>query len=215
MNARKNSKIVGEISSVINDILIKAEEEAEKIIYNAKKEAEKIISEAKEKAEEIIREKVKDEINLIKDDERRRIIEINLKIKESMIKAREKIYDETIEEVRKRIIELRASNIYKDVLHKLIIEGCKILNENNIIIKINNEDYNLLNIGKIKEEVKKIVGNEPNIKIIFENIGNMGGAIITTENELLIYDNTLSARLMRYLNDIKILIYKTLLGDKY
>ncbi len=210
---RKNGEIsiFGDLEATSRAIIVRAEEEARKIIEEAKIEAENIINKAKKQAEEIINKEIKNYLKQLEDEKKQKIAEIKLKVKEDILKIQEELCEEIISELKNRISKLREQEDYKQLLRKLIIESCEALNGGNLIIKIDTKDCDIeFDIKEIENEVKMRTGNETNIKLVYDDISELGGVIALTIDESMIYDNTLDSIIEKSRNEIRKILYKNI-----
>ncbi|MCR6623317.1 MAG: V-type proton ATPase subunit E [archaeon YNP-LCB-024-027] len=206
----------GDSKNISNRIILEAEREAEIIIENARKHAEEIINKARKDAEEIINKEVKMEYEKIKMEEKRRTAEISLKVKEIMLRERERIFNEVLNEVKKRLHEFKKTDAYASFLQELILEGCEAINSKDLIIKLDQKDKEIeINIEKLRKTIEERIGEKVNMSIVFNNISELGGVIVSTPDESIVYNNTLEAILERNSGNIRKIITKSILeGEK-
>jgi vacuolar-type H+-ATPase subunit E/Vma4 len=208
--------VFGNSKNISNRIILEAEGEAEAIIENAKKHAEDIINRAKKDAEEIINKEIKMAYEKIKMEERRRIAEISLRVREMVLRERERIFNEILNESKKRLHEFKKTDAYASFLQELILEGCEAIGSGDLIIKIDSKDKEIdINIEKLRKIIEERIGEKVNVSIVFDNISELGGVIVSTSDENIVYNNTLEAILERNSDELRKIITKSILeGDK-
>ncbi|MCS7368316.1 MAG: V-type proton ATPase subunit E [archaeon GBS-70-058] len=204
--------IFGSSENISSRIILEAEKEAEAIIENAKKRAEEIINKAEKDAEEIMNKEIKIAHEKIKMEERRRLAEISLKMKEIILRERETIFNEVLNEVKRRLHEFKKTDRYPSILQELILEGCEAIGGGDLVIKIDSKDKEIdINIEKLKRIIEERMGGKVNISIVFDNISEFGGVIVSTPDGSIVYNNTLDAILERNFDDIRRIITKSIL----
>jgi len=196
--------------SIINEIIKVVFKHGK--IENAKKRAEEIINKAEKDAEEIMNKEIKIAHEKIKMEERRRLAEISLKMKEIILRERETIFNEVLNEVKRRLHEFKKTDRYPSILQELILEGCEAIGGGDLVIKIDSKDKEIdINIEKLKRIIEERMGGKVNISIVFDNISEFGGVIVSTPDGSIVYNNTLDAILERNFDDIRRIITKSIL----
>lgn len=110
------------------------------------------------------------------------------------------IFEETQKQLRTKIS--KDKKMYKDMLHKLILESALRLLENNVIVQVKETDVSLVDnenfLNKVAQEYKETT-NGKDIKITvskkFLNAELIGGVVVKDSLEKIELDNTVDERL--------------------
>ena len=188
------SKILEDAERNANSIKSEAQMEADKILEDAKKEAEK-------RKKEIIKKGEK-EAEMIKN---RIIAEARLNAKKKMLKEREKLIGMAVEKLKEDLTKLPEKGEYKTLLSKLIIEGITSVGGGEVILELNERDYEAIDSKKLWEIENKVeeVLKKPIIVKKGDVVDIIGGCIVKTSDNSKICDNSLEAVFERNLEDIK------------
>ncbi len=185
------------IEALRKEILSAAEKEREKILNEAKSEAQKIVEEANERALRIV-ERKRQQI----ESELRSRREVVLAVKR--LEGKRLVYEQImklIEEVRneanKRLVEIKGSSEYLDIISKFIVKGLKELGvkEAKVFYSIGDEELFKNSSKQIVEQVSKRYGDK--VKLEFVNSGEnfLGGVILSDLDEKVFYISTFDGKL--------------------
>ncbi len=185
------------IEALRKEILSAAEKEREKILNEAKSEAQKIVEEANEKALRIV-ERKRQQI----ESELRNRREVVLAVKR--LEGKRLVYEQImklIEEVRneanKRLVQIKGSSEYLDIISKFIVKGLKELGvkEAKVFYSIGDEELFKNSSKQIVEQVSKRYGDK--VKLEFVNSGEnfLGGVILSDLDEKVFYISTFDGKL--------------------
>jgi vacuolar-type H+-ATPase subunit E/Vma4 len=201
---RENAKVI------CDKISLDADKEAEAILVEARKESEKIISAARQfveqKKEAILREL---ELELVKSKERI-LSSLTLEKKRLALAQKDKFVQSVLDEVRKKPQKFRQEPGYPEFLEKAVVEGVKVIGENNIEIYYSDLDEQLFKEGfikKIKSACSLRVNRDCNIKFTRSDFKDLG-VIVNSEGGRTIYDNRFLARLERGQEEIYMALLK-------
>lgn len=125
---------------------------------------------------------------------------IRLKVLNKRNDSLNDIFEETQKQLRAKITKDKA--LYKDILHKLILESVLRLLETNVIIQVKEKDVSIVKnnafLNKIVQEYKETT-NGKDIKLTvsnkFLNAELIGGVVVKDSLEKIELDNTIDERL--------------------
>ncbi|RLF91053.1 V-type ATP synthase subunit E [Thermococci archaeon] len=192
---------------IIQEINREAEQKIKYILEEAQKEAKKIKEEAKRKAEaraEWILRKAKTQAEL---EKQRIIANARLEVRRKKLAVQEKLIQEVIEEVKKRLRELPQEE-YFETIKVLLKSAVQELGEKKIRVYSNEATLSL--IASRIDELKAGLGD---VSIeIGEAIETIGGVVVENEAGDIRIDNTFEARMERMESEIRSKIAKVLFG---
>jgi len=197
------------LKKMIEEVLDKVKVENEKEIENWYIQSEKLVQKY---LQELILK-----IKSIEDDYNRKIeflkntaiSSVEMEIKSYYLQLINNYIDKAIDLALNKFKNKEIKEKYLESLSKFILEGIDIINENEINVYCNPEDYDF--IIKMKEKIEK----EKNVKlnIISKNISEYGGVILTNKYNTIAYNNTIEGRFSRFKENIRKIIADILLGD--
>lgn len=110
------------------------------------------------------------------------------------------IFEETQKQLRTKLSKNK--NLYKDILHKLILESILRLLEDDVIVQVKEQDVSIVDnqqfLNKIAEEYKETTnGKEVNLTVSkkFLNAELIGGVVVKDSLEKIELNNTVDERL--------------------
>jgi V/A-type H+-transporting ATPase subunit E len=201
-------QIQGDGAKEVDSIIEKAKRTAGEIIAKAESEAkkvgERIVSEAAEKGE------------LAK---KRTLSSVSLEVRRIKLKAREEVVNAAMDAVRRNVGECRKRKDYPQVLAGLVAEALRMLEGDEFVVYADARDTALLEsavFGAVKETMK---GEGRTVKRIEAKAlpeATMGGVQVGVPHGNVIYDNTFEARMYRFKDDIRAIIFEGVFssGDK-
>jgi vacuolar-type H+-ATPase subunit E/Vma4 len=194
----------------------KAQEEATGILEKAKKEAQRIITESNVKAAKL-REERTEALTVELDAQQRTELAIaRMDQKGELLQLQSQWVNRVFEEVGKRIAKMAENNgqDYHEVLTKLILEGILKLNGNKFIVEANSRDRKTIeqSLRTIEEKAGKIKKSKVVLQTGTQQVGSVGGVIISAEDGAQYFNNTLEARLSAATRNLGGEVYKMLFG---
>jgi len=185
------------LTSITKEILEDAEKEAEKTILRAEAEAERILKRAKEEAERRYDAIIRDGKERIRVKERQMLSLFDLESKNRMLRAKEEIISEVLNETLKRLQRYTLTDDYVNCLFRLILEASGQIRSDMLIIRLNERDSKIITEKKLNEFSRKM-----GVKLVKskETADSIGGVIVMTPDERIVVDNTFENRL-RLLRD--------------
>jgi vacuolar-type H+-ATPase subunit E/Vma4 len=181
-------------------ILEEASKEAEKTLNDAKSTADKILEDAKRKAnaiiEEAIREaekKAREKVRALVSDAERRYAELKLEV----LRTAYEIVEESFKAAAQKLLQVTEKEKYVDILYNLILEAVQQLREAELKVAVNRRDMDLVRrlLPRIESEASRIMGIKIRIVLLEKPIDIVGGAVVMTADEKIIYNNSLEAKL--------------------
>lgn len=185
------------IEELRKEIMEETEKRVREIIDDAHRRAEEILKEAERKAAEIVRRRREELIKKLKEKERAELALARIECKKIMNLQAMALVEKVYEEVKRKLIELRKSDGYKDVLATLLVEALSALNLREAVVYLNEQDKGLFrdNLSYFEELVSKKIGG--NVKLIISNnsIDIIGGVIVSDVSGRTFYNNSFDAKL--------------------
>jgi vacuolar-type H+-ATPase subunit E/Vma4 len=185
---------------LVKIILEEASKEAEKTLNDAKSTADKILEDAKRKAnaiiEEAIREaekKAREKVRALVSDAERRYAELKLEV----LRTAYEIVEESFKAAAQKLLQVTEKEKYVDILYNLILEAVQQLREAELKVAVNRRDMDLVRrlLPRIESEASRIMGIKIRIVLLEKPIDIVGGAVVMTADEKIIYNNSLEAKL--------------------
>jgi V/A-type H+-transporting ATPase subunit E len=197
------------IERLSRDILQQAESEAEQIISEAKIKAEEINKLAQEKAaaqRDLILDKAKRDSDRIRSQA---IATTQLKARTMQLESREKLLTEVFVEALKKLPSVQQWNDYEAIVEKLATEAISQIRAEKVILRTDKATAKLLTDAFVKKLAQKF-----NEKIeLGDPLEAKTGAMATTTDGHLTYDNTLETRLQKLENELRSPVYHLLMGE--
>jgi vacuolar-type H+-ATPase subunit E/Vma4 len=192
------------IEDIVKTLESEGEKERERVIKAAKQEATRIIDLAKEDAERV-KEKEMERVSLLLKGETARIFnEAELYRKEETIKAKEKIIDRVFENSALETNDLRKSDKYQSVFENLARESFGRIGQGDVVVSIDKRDE------RVAQKVLNKLGDKYKL---LTDLDCLGGLVVKTANERVIYLNTIDTRMQKARQVIKSEITEALFGS--
>jgi vacuolar-type H+-ATPase subunit E/Vma4 len=177
----------------------KAEEEASRILEAAKKEAEKIVTEASARAANLRENRTKALERQLDTQERAELAVARMNGKGELLRVKAGWTKRVFEEVEKRIVKIAEEGgpEYHELLSNLILEGITEMNGSKFIIETDSRDKEAISktLGIITERAGKIKNGKVVLQIGMLQTSTLGGVVVSTEDRIQYFNNTLEARL--------------------
>ena len=195
---------------IVEDILKEASGKASSIVRAAKKEAQTILDATKfdnkeEEASELKRaqaqgKRILDEITA----------EGRTKARRELLQKREELIDEVMKDAQKKLENYAASDKYEKELIKTVVNACKKLGSNQVIVQANRRDLKLLEKSR-GQILKELGGNEKGASVsLGEPIQTYGGARVATQDGKVEIDETFDGKLRREMESLHVKVAKVL-----
>jgi vacuolar-type H+-ATPase subunit E/Vma4 len=205
------SSISKGLSGIAKEVLEDVEKEAESIILEAGSQAEKILEEAEKEAKERYMSIVKEGEERIEAERKEKTILFEIEAKNRLLQAQEKVIDEVFEKVLSRLREYASTQEYQDCLSRLIVDACKKMSANKLIIQLNQNDFSIMTEEKLKKLSKalgvKLVKSDKPISIV-------GGVIVKSSDGKIVVNNTFENRLNMLKSNLRVKIANILFREE-
>ena len=183
-----------------SEIERKAEEEASKILEAAKQEAERIVGEANAKAASLREERTKALKRELDARERAELAITRMDRKGDLLRAKSGWAERVFEAAEKRIGKIAETGgpEYHELLSTLILEGITELNGSKFLVETNSRDKEAISevLATIIERAGKIKKGKVVLQVGTLQTRTLGGVVVSTEDRVQYFNNTLEARLL-------------------
>ncbi|MEM1538502.1 MAG: V-type ATP synthase subunit E family protein [Candidatus Nezhaarchaeales archaeon] len=201
-------------SKIIDKIISEARRQADQILSQARNEVEKIKEEQRQKALRKIQMELEKYRKELEETNKRALIEARFKAKESWLKTRESLIDEAFKKARERIATFVKTPRYPKVLEELIEEASIAIGGGSLIVQLNDKDADLnIDLAKLAKRITRKLNVITALTLSDVKVKTIGGAIVSTSDGRIVYDNTFEARLHRKERDLRLTVAKKLWGE--
>ena len=190
-NIMIESKLIERTIARREEMLQKAETDANSIISAAEKQSERIVKEADSEVIIVL-------TSVLKGVRERIVGAADIEGRKNLMIARDNIlnsiYAEATEQVK---AEYNNKEKHHKMLVNLISEACTSIGGNDFIVSCNDVDHAVLKRShkKIVEEVSAKIGLPVTLKISDEHIVAVGGVVVQNNDQSKIYFNTVDSRI--------------------
>jgi vacuolar-type H+-ATPase subunit E/Vma4 len=204
------------LSEIRSEIDKKTEEEISKILENAKDEAEGLIAQANARAETIRKERASALAKELDEEERSQLAILRMDLRGELLRVKQKWSSRVFEQAEARIEQLvekdRAE--YRELLHKLVLEGIANLKGNKFIVETNSRDQEIIaeDLRIISEKATRIKKEQVQLQTRLMPKTGLGGVVVYADDGTQQYGNTLDARLFAASQNLAGQISKILFG---
>jgi len=194
----------------------KAEDEASRIIEIARQEAQKIVAEANVRAASLKDERARTVERELGARERAELAIARMEGKGGLLRVRSEWAKRVVEEVEKRIAKMaeNGGHEYNELLCDLIIEGITAMNGAKFVVEATSRDSRAISndLGTLAERAGKIKNGRVSLQTKTLNTKTLGGVVVSTEDRVQYFNNTLEARLSAASRNLEGVISKILFG---
>jgi len=187
------------LQALQSEIERKAQEEASSILETARAEAEKIVAEANTKAASIRDERTKAIRREIDAKEKSELAIARMDQKGDLLRVKSGWTNRVYEEAEKRITKMaeNAGREYNELLATLTLEAISKMNGSKFILETSPRDKEAFSkmLGTITERASKLKNNKVTLRLETLQTKTLGGVIVSTEDRVQYFNNTLEARL--------------------
>jgi len=201
---------------IIDRILKDAREEAETIVKDAQKSAETIIEKQRQSARHSAE---KEAYSLLKRAENdadiiRGNVATDIKRRAGWIVLSEKnrLITNVLNEVKKRLVNLKKSEAYVPVLEKLIVDAGAVLGGGMLEVVLNENDSTLVKLNKLEKKISDRSSVDTQLKFS-EQKTKAVGIIVKTIDDRIFVDNTFEAILSRRERELRLKITRILFSN--
>ena len=198
------------ISAISNEVLGDVQKEAEAIIKAAEAEAKETLQTAKREADQ----KYREELNIAKAKataDRRKIASITeVDMRNQLLQAKEDLVNSALQKAVEKFNSFVETKEYHAYLLKLVEKTAQKIGKKSLTIQVNARDAQWLTQEKIQPLAQKL---QANLKISSCADQFIGGCIVQTSDEKIIYNNTIDNRLEELKPILRVEIAKILFGE--
>ena len=187
--AKEVDSILEKARRTAAEIIAKAEDEAKKV-------GERIVAEATDKGEIA---------------KKRTLSSVNLEVRRIKLKTREEVVSAVMEKVRGEVEAGRSRNDYSRILATLVVEALRVLEGEEFIVRADRRDLGSLESAvfpAVRDMMKTMGRNVKRVEGKALPGSTAGGAQVGVPGGNVIYDNTFEARMYRFRDDIRAIIFE-------
>ncbi|MEM3421329.1 MAG: V-type ATP synthase subunit E family protein [Candidatus Hadarchaeum sp.] len=204
MQAEKGARLLAE------DILREAEEKAALIIQEATQQASAIIDSTKINAEEEEKLKLKDAEIKGRQTYAEILAQAKVEARKELLREKEQIIQRVFKEAEEKLRKHALTPEYKEDLARMIVDACRQLGSNDIIIRVNQRDLETLKSLK-NTIVRELNAGNRNINIsLGEPIETTGGVKVATADGKIEIDQTFEGIIQRLTDVLRVRVAKLL-----
>lgn len=197
-------QVVGDLERLRKAVLEKAQAAAEAKLAQARAEAERLLKEAEAKAQEREEELIRAGRSEVERTRKRIISQAQLRLKGELLERKAAILTDIIEEVRERLLGLRSSEKYLEIL-LAAVRGALAGEEGNpgqVVLYLNPEDLKAWG-GALRERLSGELGaDEPELR----PAEIAGGVIVELPERRLQFDSSLEQIMSEFRPEIERLV---------
>ena len=187
------------LQALQSEIDRKAQEEASSILETARAEAEKIVAEANTQAANLRDERTKALRREIDAQEKAELAVARMDRNGELLRVKSGWTTRVFEEVEKRITKMAGSGgrEYNELLANFTLEGISKMNGSKFIIETSLRDKEAIShlLETITERASKVKNEKVTLHLETLPTRTLGGAVVSTEDRVQYFNNTLEARL--------------------
>jgi len=201
---------------IIDRILKDAREEAENIVKDAQKSAETIIEKQRQSARHSAEKEAHSLLKRAENDADiiRGKVATDIKRRAGWIVLSEKnrLITNVLNEVKKRLVNLKKSEGYVPVLEKLIVDAGAVLGGGMLEVVLNENDSTLVKLNKLEKKISDRSSVDTQLKFS-EQKTKAVGVIVKTIDDRIFVDNTFEAILSRRERELRLKITRILFSN--
>ncbi len=186
----------------------KATEEAAKILADAREQAEQIRKDAREEIQRRLGHWASRERMAAYKEARQITDAAELKARQTVMAAKERLVAEIQNAVKERLIELRSSGEYPDILKRIARKALRALPGEEALLQVRSDDSHLITEDFL-QDLAKSTGKR--VKLMKEPADISGGCVAYSANQKMLVDFSFEAFLEREYPRLKGLLAKEIL----
>jgi V/A-type H+-transporting ATPase subunit E len=198
------------VSAIANEVLGDVQKEAEAILIAAENDAKEILKAAKEQASQTYKAIIS-QANSKAETEKRKIASVTeVEMRNYLLQTKEDLVDVAFEQAHEKLEHFVKTNKYHTFLLNLIKDACERIGQKKLVVQVNARDE-----GWLTQDMLKNLSNELNCDLMLsDKTGSyIGGCIIQTADNKVIYDVTIDNRLQELKPVLRVEIAKILFGE--
>ncbi|MFW6181605.1 MAG: V-type ATP synthase subunit E [Spirochaetota bacterium] len=201
------------VGTLIASIEEDAGEEAARMREEAKAEAERRVSLARQQAAAVVKG-AGDQAREQAEAARKRILAgAAMERKRRRLRAREELFEEVLDLVRKELAGRRSDQGYREVLVRLIAEAALGLGAGEALVQAPEDDRRLID-GSVLREAERLAGQAGGMQVRLESSGEPlpygQGVLLVSSDRSRAFDNLVETRIRRRLPRIRELVEERL-----
>ncbi|MBN2414753.1 hypothetical protein JXO52_02875 [bacterium] len=194
-----------------DEIRDQSQKDADAVLEQARKESARLIEEARKRAG-AARAEVLEKAAAQAEAARKRILSgVHLEIKKRRMAAQETVITDTVEHLRKKLLDFRKSDEYGDFLDGMIAEGAASLNGGRLLITAGDRERTLLSGQRLKRITAGLKKQYADIELsLADDALTEAGVVMVTADGRMRFDNRFSTRLQRMDHSIRLQVSRFL-----
>jgi vacuolar-type H+-ATPase subunit E/Vma4 len=207
--------VVGDVESLKNKILEQARDQASRALDRAQRVAERDLVYAREEAEEIKAQQRAEVQPLLEAEKKKTIVAAEMEARKKLLEKKEELVDRIFTEAENRLIELRGSKDYVDIISRSVEEAVATIN-GDAIVEFGEKDSDIFTsetTSSMESRVAESLGRK--LQLQFQCVGGRisAGVIIKSKDGRIIIDNSFSGRLRRLKEEMRGKVSEMLLQE--
>jgi vacuolar-type H+-ATPase subunit E/Vma4 len=207
--------VVGDVDALRSEILKQAQEQVAGTLDRAQRVSERDLVYARAEAEEIRSQQRAKVQPMAEMEKRKTIAAADMEARRKLLEKKEELVSRIFTEAEKRLEELRGSDAYMDIIHKLIEEGVAGIG-GDAIVEFGEKDENIFTpeaISSIESNMTESLGKD--LQLQFRCIGSniSAGVVVRSTDGRAIIDNSFSGRLKRLKEELRGKVSEILLEE--
>ena len=185
--------------------------EVDSILEKARRTAAEIVAKAEDGANKVGERIVKDATEKGEVAKKRTLSSVSLEVRRIKLKAREEVVNAVMNAARADIESARKREDYPRILAGLIMEALRVLEGEKFIVHVDRRDLELLEsvvFPRVRDMMKKEGRAVSRIDGVPLDGTTAGGAQVGVADGNVIFDNTFEARMYRFRDDIRAIIFE-------
>lgn len=197
------------------EIIDQSRTEADAVLEQAEKDARATLNQAEKSANQIHEDLMKQARARSEMIQRKILSGVHLDVKRERLLARESMLNSLFEAVQKQFIQFRKKADYKSWIHDMVVEGVRALGSNEAALVVHPDDKDLF-AGAVLKNLEKEVHEKHGITCkltLSDKRLNDGGVILESVDGRTRFDNTFSARMKRFQDELRLMAIREIDGQ--
>jgi vacuolar-type H+-ATPase subunit E/Vma4 len=198
------------VERICGQIREDGDKEIESILEKARSTAAEIIGKAEATRDEAAAKIMHEAEERGKTESRRLLSSVNIEVRRAKLRAREGVVAVITKKVEEALEKIRSAAGYPDILTGLVIEAVRGLEGKSFVVYVDRRDLGMVE-EKVFPRIREIMSAESapvsSLQARPLEKSSAGGARVGHPGGNVIYDNTFEARMFRYREDIRKVIF--------
>jgi vacuolar-type H+-ATPase subunit E/Vma4 len=198
------------VEKICGQIKEDGEREIASILEKARSTAADIRGKAEAKRDETAGRILKEAQERGEMESRRLLSSVSIEVRRAKLRAREEVVGVITKKVQGLLEGIRSSEEYPDILTGLVVEAIIGLEGKSFVVYVDKKDLDLLEktvFPRVKERMAAESAPVSSLQARPLDKSSTGGARVGHPGGKVIYDNTFEARMFRYRDDIRMMIF--------